>query len=298
MNKKRSPINSGTHFSLAEEKNQVHCCPPIGVHESLNADTHAFVKGKIFMKVCTQCRISFNDGYMACPKCGNANLQYYAENGPMLVGQPVAPKKIFFGEFFKAYFKSPEYAKTILVQHRDYGSGLILNGITVALYFFFSICIQLGMTIRYHVSFSALLSFVYPLLFFVIIFGYQFLNVFLYALYKTHSTLPASQIALTSYIHCSASWIFPAMILALASFLSLISPGLGMLLLLIPLAIILGAGAVGKVVCGAKPSSLLDSFMFVLTGFVSYLLTYLSMALFLYIYAQMAVESMLFDIFM
>lgn len=250
------------------------------------------------MKVCTHCRISFNDRYIACPKCGNTNLQYYAENGSVISGQAVVSKKIFLGEFFKTYFKSPEYAKTILVQHRNFSSGLILNGITVALYFFFAICIQLGMTIRYHLSFSALLSLVYPLLFFVIIFGYQFLNIFLYALYKKHRNLPAAQIALTSYIHCSASWIFPGMFLALASLFSLLSPVLGMLFLLIPLAIILGAGAVGKMVCGEKPVSLLDSFMFVLTGFCSYLLSYLSIALFLYIYAQMAVESMLSDFFM
>lgn len=260
------------------------------------------------MKVCPNCHNSFEDYFIACPKCGNPNLQYYPNtsfnkqvgyvpSGYNSVVQ-VKPKTFFFGDFFKEYFKSPSNARKILIEHKDFGSALLLNAISIVVTFLFIVCLQGGAAINYGMSFSVVLTVVYPILFFIIVFGFQFLDVFLYGLYSKAKNPIQINTALSSYIACSTSHLIPSMIILLASLMSIIHPAIGLALMPTPLAILLCSNAVNKVEYGAKPRTFMDSFMYVLMGLLAYSLTVAIISLFVYVLVRTGVSSLMFDYFL
>ena len=253
------------------------------------------------MKICSNCHFNYPEQYVVCPRCGSSSA--YNNNGtggsvypPGVVVQK--PKTFFFGEFLKMYFKSPLQSRSFLLSHKDFGSCLLLNGITLFVIFIYIICIQGGMAIRYGMGFSALITLLCPILFYIIMLGFQFLDVFLYALYiKGTRRKRIPNPAFNSYIRCSTSSIFSIMILLLSSFFGLASPIMGSLLLPVVISIGSFASMDGKVECGAKPETLLDYFMFILTGVLAFGIAALLIALFVYIAVSSGISSALFNYF-
>lgn len=87
------------------------------------------------------------------------------------------------------------------------------------------------------------------------------------------------------------------MILLLSSFFGLASPIMGSLLLPVVISIGSFASMDGKVECGAKPETLLDYFMFILTGVLAFGIAALLIALFVYIAVSSGISSALFNYF-
>jgi hypothetical protein len=244
------------------------------------------------MKVCTKCNLGYQDNVSVCSRCGNRNLIYYNNNGV-----PVNTTKnnnIKFGELFKGYFKSPLQAKQASIACKDYGSSLIWNAITLFSYFLFAICIQGGIAIRYSGSISAVLTLVYPIIMFIIIFGFQFLDVFLYAIFTKNRRNDTVSPALGTYIFISSSRILPVMILAFVSLISLASPiAGGILLVLSVISLSIYTSVSAKINVGATPVTFLESFLFALTGIVSFIFAVAFVALFVYIFVRTSISSLL-----
>ena len=258
------------------------------------------------MKICSNCHLSYPDQYVVCPHCGNSEVAYYPNPNtntnisPNMQGavQP-KPRTFFFGDFFKMYFRSPVKARSFLLSCKDFGSYLLLNGITLFVIFLYTICIQGGMAIRYGMSFSAVITLVCPILFYIIMLGFQYLDVFLYSLYiKGTKRKNMPNPAFNAYIRCSTGSIFPVMILLLSSLFGLVSPIMGSIFIPVIVAIGISASADGKTECGAKPETLLDYFMYILMGVVTFGIAALLIALFVFICVSTGVSSALFDFFM
>lgn len=239
------------------------------------------------MKVCTNCNLGYSDQAAVCPRCGNPNLMYYPNQGVS-----VKTSNFKFGEFFKTYFKSPISAKADAINRKDYGSALLMNGLTLISYYIYVICLQGGLSIRYHVGFSAVLSLLYPILFFAIIFGFQYLNVFLYSLYaNSRKRLVNNKTALPVYIHLAGSRLFSVMLLFLASLFSLASPILGGIIVLAVISISIMSSVTGKIRYGMEPVTFADSLVFVIIGFFAFLFAVLLIVLFLYLYVRLRINA-------
>lgn len=239
------------------------------------------------MKVCTNCNLGYSDQTAVCPRCGNPNLMYYPNQGV-----PVKQSNFKFGEFFKTYFKSPIAAKTDAINRKDYGSTLLMNGLTLISYYIYAICLQGGLSIRYHAGFSAVLSLLYPILFFVVIFGFQYLDVFLYSLYaNSRKCLVNNKTALPVYIHLASSRLFPIMLLFLASLFSLASPILGGIIVLAVISISVMSSVTSKIRYGLDPVTFADSLVFVIIGFFAFLFAVLIIILFLYLNVRLSINT-------
>lgn len=251
------------------------------------------------MKVCKHCKISYLDQYSICPRCGNS-LQYYPDNVPGSIPMVQAKQKtFFFAEFIKEYFKSPVAARNILNTHKDFGSCLLMNGITLVVIFIYFICLQLGLTIQYDTGFSAVITIVCPILFYALSLGFQYLDIFIYSIYiKGVKHKKMINPAITAYTRCCSSCVFSVMILLLASLFAIISPVLGALLLPSVIGIGICTSAEGKIECGDRPTTLLDHFMFVLTGVVAFGFVSFIVFLFIYICVRSNLSSVLFDYFL
>ena len=201
------------------------------------------------------------------------------------------PSTFKFGELFTTYFKSPVTAKTAAINRKDYGSALLMNGLTLVSYYIYAICLQGGLSIRYHFEFSAVLSLLYPLLFFAIILGFQFLDVFIYSVYSnSRKRLVNNKTAFPIYINISTSRIFSIMLLFFASLMSLASPILGAIIVLSVISISIMSSAISKIRYGMEPTSFGDEVIYVLTGFFSFLLATLLLILFIYLYVRLSVS--------
>lgn len=117
--------------------------------------------------------LSFNTGY-ACKK---SNFQ--------------------FGKFFKDYFKSPKKAKMETIQRNDFGTALLMNGIVLVLSYLIVLSIEGGYG-HFGVGTSLLLA---PLVC-LFVFGFKFLDIFLYGLYVRKGQ-QAAETAKYSYYMCS-----------------------------------------------------------------------------------------------
>lgn len=239
------------------------------------------------MKVCNNCNLGYSDQTAVCPRCGNPNLIYYPNQGVS-----VKPSNFKFREFFLTYFKSPNSAKADAINRRDYGSALLMNGLTLISYYIYAICLQGGLSIRYHAGFSAVLSLLYPILFFAIIFGFQYLDVFLYSLYaNSRKHLVNNKTALPVYIHLAGSRLFSVMLLFLASLFSLASPILGGIIVLAVISISIMSSVTGKIRYGMEPVTFADSLVFVIISFFAFLFAVLLIILFLYLYVRLSINA-------
>lgn len=91
------------------------------------------------MKYCNNCRNYFPDNAYYCSVCGNRNLIYLQNQV-----QPQKQSNFKFGKFFVDYFKSPNRAKQEMIERKDFGSALLMNGITLLLYYIIILCVEGG----------------------------------------------------------------------------------------------------------------------------------------------------------
>lgn len=247
------------------------------------------------MKVCKNCNRGYPDNTNVCPRCGNRNLIYYQGNPGSAAARPSNFK---FGEFFKEYFRMPHDAKFHAGARGDYGSALILCGIMLFAYFLYFVCLQGGISIRYYSFFSAAITLLFPILFFITIAGFQYLNVLFYGLYSRSKMRSNKPIALPIFCYLSGCKLMPAMIMALASLFSLASPILGCVILAIAIQLDWVYGSFrAKLTYGIKPKTFLDSFVFVVTGIGCYAAALGINLLVIYIYVNASVHSAFSSLF-
>ena len=157
------------------------------------------------MKVCMNCKRGYDDSMSYCPLCGNQNLVYY----PSTQAMPVKKSNFQFGKFFKDYFKSPKKAKMETIQRNDFGTALLMNGIVLVLSYLIVLSIEGGYG-HFGVGTSLLLA---PLVC-LFVFGFKFLDIFLYGLYVRKGQ-QAAETAKYSYYMCSLTNRIPFMFSAL-----------------------------------------------------------------------------------
>lgn len=237
------------------------------------------------MKVCTRCNSAYPDNVNNCIRCGNQNLVYYQNNNaatnPAAVRQ--GPKSFAFGKFFVDYFKSPTKAKNDMINRKDFGSALILNGITLFVYFILTLCTEGGMI----ETVTPLVALLLPITLFIIVFGFQYLDILLYSLYsRSRSGKRDMKVGFSSYIYASTNnrliFFFSSIIIAI---FALALNGTGISLIAIVLIVDYLSIADAKLKLGIKPTTLLDNFMFALTGTLSILFTAGFSALFIALFA-------------
>jgi len=171
----------------------------------------------------------------------------------------------------------------MVADRKDYGTAFIVDGIALFIYFLFGIFFEVGLTIRYHARFDAVIAFVYPLVFFIIVFGLQYVNVLLYYVYSKRRVQPKPQVPGSIFIYLSTGRLFSSMIIAFAALVSIGSPILGTIIASVTLVCLLVyTGIQSKLEFGVKPESFLDSFMFILMGVGFYILGFLLVMLLLY----------------
>lgn len=240
------------------------------------------------MRVCSNCNAGYPDDYAVCPRCGNTNLVYVQGNGLN------RSSNLYIGQFLKHFFHAPSEAKSILAQKKDYGSACIVAGAELFAYLLFAIFFNVGMGVRYDMEFNGLTAFLYPFVFFIIIFGFQYLNVLLYYCYSKRRLAYQRAVPGSILINLASSRVFPVMIVLFASLVSIGSPIMGISLASVTAVItLIYTGIMTKLEYGVKPKSLLDSFMFILLGAGFYILG----AVFILLLVKAGVESMVMNSF-
>ena len=209
------------------------------------------------MKYCNNCRNYFPDNAYYCSVCGNRNLIYLQNQV-----QPQKQSNFKFGKFFVDYFKSPNRAKQEMIERKDFGSALLMNGITLLLYYIIILCVEGGIG-----TVQPMTSIFLPIIIFINFFGFQFLDIFLYSLYsRSKKTNKKENVAFSSYIYASTTNKIPFFFTAIiACFFALILKGTGAFLLIFVVLIDIMGTIDAKIKCGFSPVSFLDSFMFLLT---------------------------------
>lgn len=246
------------------------------------------------MKVCNKCNCAYPDNVNFCSRCGNQNLVYYPDNNPNPV-YAQKPKSFAFGKYFVDYFKSPTKARNDMIRRKDFGSALILNGITLFIYFILTICTEGGLMGRV----TPMVILLLPFCLFVTIFGFQFLDILFYGLYsRSRVGKKDMKIAFTSYIYASTNnriiFFFSSIIIAI---FALALNGGGIALVSLVLLVDFMAVADAKIKVGIAPTTLLDHFMFVLTGTLSILFTLGMSTLFIVLLAASDASSFISSIF-
>ena len=215
------------------------------------------------MKYCNNCKNYFPDNAYFCSVCGNKNL-IYLQNSPI---SPQPKQTSFkFGKFFVDYFKSPERAKQDMIERKDFGSALLMNGITLFLYYIIVLCVEGGIdTVQPRTSIFL------PIILFINYLGFQFLDIFLYSLYSRSKKVGKKvNIAFASYIYASTTNKIPFFFVALiACFFALLLKGTGAFLLVFVLLVDIMGTFDAKIKCGISPVTFLDSFMFALIGLLT-----------------------------
>ena len=239
--------------------------------------------------------MGYPDNVYSCPNCGNTNL--FTVNGNIPSAAP-RQSNFYFGQFFKMFFRKPNEAKSILAQKKDYGSAFLIGGMELFAWLMFAIFLQVGMGVRYHLKFDAVAAFLYPFVFFIIIFGFQYLNVMVYYYYSKKRVQPQPAVPGSIFIFLASSRLIAAMVILFAGLVSIGSPILGSLIASITMVILLVyAGIQAKLEYGVKPESFLDSFMFILLGVGFYIVGYLIVILLIYASVNNMVERSIYSFF-
>lgn len=241
------------------------------------------------MKYCQRCNVVYNDNVNLCQRCGNNRLVYY-QNGQNNI-QLQKHSNLKLGEFIKAYFKSPDVARDLLINAKDYGSALIMNGISFVATFLFVLCFQGGLVIRYQSKFNAAILFIVPIFCFLFILGFEYLGIFLYSLASKSQNKYSINKAGACYISLSASQFLPCCIMAVASLFSLISPIMGTIIVCVVPIMELYNSIHLKSIIGNKPSNFLNSFLFILFGILTLVAIYGFILILVMIFANMGIQS-------